>query len=58
MGGHDTVVGEGRVDAAAGQLARDECLIACRRTHDDADIGLVGAHVGERMDAQQHVGQG
>jgi len=58
MGGHDTVVGEGGVDVAAGKLAGHERHVARRSAHDDADIGLVGAHVGERMDAQQHVGQG
>jgi hypothetical protein len=54
---HDATIGEGGVDVAPGQLARHKRHVARRRAHDHADIGLVGAHVRERMDAQQHVGQ-
>ncbi len=43
------------MDATAGQLARDERHIARRRVHDDADLALAGAHVGERVDMQQYV---
>jgi len=57
MRGHDATIREGRMDAAAGQLACHERNITRRRAHDHADSGLVGAHVGERVDTQQHVGQ-
>jgi hypothetical protein len=44
-GGNDTIVGERGMNATPGQLTRDERHVARGRTHDDADIGLVGAHM-------------
>ena len=55
--GHDAVIGEGGADATAGQLPGHECHIARRRTYNHADIGLVGPHMAQRVDTQQHVGQ-
>jgi hypothetical protein len=46
------------MDATAGQLGCHERHIARRRAHDDAHIGLVGAHLGERVDVQQGARQG
>jgi len=56
--GNHTVVGERDADVAGGKLARDERHIAGRRVHDQADVRLLGVDVGDRVDAQQHVGHG
>jgi hypothetical protein len=56
--GDRAIVGERHVDVASGKLARDERHFARRRVHDQADVRLLGVDVGDRMDAQQHVGHG
>ena len=39
----------------AGELGGDDRHLARRRTHDHAHVGLVGAHMGERVHVQQHL---
>jgi hypothetical protein len=56
--GNHAVVGERGVDVVGGKLARHERHIVRRRVHDQADVRLVGVDVGDRVDAQQHVGHG
>lgn len=51
------VVGEGDVDAASRELARDARDVARRRAQHEADVALVGLDAHERVDAQDDRGE-
>jgi len=57
LGHSATIVRKRRVDALSGELGGDERHLAQRSPHDHPHIWLVGAHVRERVHAQDRRGQ-